>query len=137
AIREIQPTVSPDIGWNAFQARIQANQHTVTNGWGERWKEWLSHFQQGKTWTQRPAAICFALVAIIMQAGVIGALLLEQEKLNVDPALYRGWTTPATSSPVLRVRFKPDTPEKELRLLLAKVEGEIIAGPNQLGDYTI
>jgi hypothetical protein len=136
-IRENQPVVSRDIGWDAFQARIGKSPRVASIDWKVRWRRWFADFQQGRTWTQRPAAVYATLAIIMVQAGVVGTLVFEQGKLGMNAAVYRGWVPPTTTRPVLRVRFKPETPERKLRVLLIGLDGTIRAGPSQLGDYIV
>jgi hypothetical protein len=41
----------------------------------------------------------------------------------------------ALQGPFLKVNFKPDAREADIRLLLVQVHGSLASGPGQLGDY--
>ena len=48
-----------------------------------------------------------------------------------------GRTPVVTDGPLLKVNFAPQAKEVDLRLLLASVHGDLVAGPGQLGDYYV
>jgi hypothetical protein len=43
----------------------------------------------------------------------------------------------AEQGPYLKVNFKGDAREADIRLLLVEVNGSLAAGPGQLGDYYV
>lgn len=79
-------------------------------------------------------APAFALAAsmLLAQAAVIGFLVHER-----DASLAPLAGPPAVAGDLLQVAFKPDAIERELRALLASVEGELVGGPGALGVYTV
>lgn len=86
------------------------------------------------------AGFAFAATVMLAQAVMLGVLLQRTPDGAADQTL--GATRSAKAGGIeslgaLRVSFKPDTPERELRLLLVRVGARIIDGPNQLGEYVI
>lgn len=56
------------------------------------------------------------------------------------PGVFRTLSNPAdlqSTEPALRVVFAPETPESEIRALLAETGGQIAGGPSPMGAYLI
>ncbi len=73
-----------------------------------------------------------AAALIIAQAGVIGLLLWQYRDGPQYTELRTGTQGEAALGPVLRVSFKQDVREADLRKALADIGGEIVGGPCQL-----
>ena len=148
-IQADEPTVSDDIGLARTLARIRADTRPAAaaaaaqshppaasraqsarrteSGLGERVRQWFS--QLGMT-----PAFAMAALMVIVQTGVIFNMSNEDR----DYAQVR--SAPATASAsgeLLRVSFKPDARESDIRMLLVGVQGNIESGPGQLGDYYV
>jgi hypothetical protein len=41
------------------------------------------------------------------------------------------------AGPYVKLNFRPDAREQEIRLLLTQVQGTLASGPGQLGDYFV
>jgi hypothetical protein len=102
----------------------------------------LSAVERVRTWLARlvPApmlkpALAGALAVIALQAVVITAMVGERE----DTSLIR--TVPpvgTTEQPAfVKVNFRPDATEADIRMLLLDVQANIASGPGQLGDYYV
>jgi hypothetical protein len=77
-----------------------------------------------------------AVVLVLAQAGVIG--LLAWQYSPPDEGAMRTATPDARPrGPLLRVSFRSDVREGDLRRALAAVGGEIVGGPGQLGVYLV
>ena len=82
----------------------------------------------------RRPAFALGLLVILVQAGVI--LQLSTSDTGYDQMrAVSGQTSPAGA--LLRVNFKPQASETEIRLLLVSVQGNLEGGPGQLGDYYV
>jgi anti-sigma factor RsiW len=117
----------PMVGWAGVQVGLRGLRRAATPSLWDRFGAWLGPL------TARPLAPIAALV-IVVQAGVIGALMQRPAVVEDEP------TRSAASVPardVLQVRFKQSTAERELRGLLYSVGARIVDGPDQLGDYLI
>lgn len=94
-------------------------------------------------WWQRPSAQGWRLAQGLAFGVLVASLGLG---LVMNPALRggpvdeggatdirgaKGWA----DGPLLRVNFRPDTPEQALRLAVLQARCLIIAGPTRLGDY--
>ncbi len=97
----------------------------------DRFSEWLAS-SFGLAINAQAAAVALVLV----QAGVIG--LLAWQAGTSDDGAMRSVTADATPrGPLLRVAFRSDVRESDLRRALAAVNGEIVGGPGQLGVYLV
>jgi hypothetical protein len=88
----------------------------------------------------RPA---FAAAAAVVLAQAIALGLLVKAVYDRDRIITDFSTTRAvpgqlpSDKPTLQVTFKSSATEQQIRLLLVSVQATIIAGPTQLGDYTV
>ena len=110
------------IGLAGVLARIEAEKKPAARSWLTALDAWL-----------KPALL--ASVAII---GVQATLLLREPSTS----RYRGAEPPVSAASQstkahLNVVFTPSTSEAELRLLLAGIGAQIVAGPSLGGEYTL
>ena len=78
-----------------------------------------------------------AAALVVVQAGAI-ALLAWQYPREDEFGQTRAATPDATPrGPLLRVSFRADMREADLRRALADVGGEIVGGPGQIGVYLV
>ena len=104
--------------------------------WQDRISAWLN-----STVGIRSPAMAFSVAAVVLvQAGVIGALLLtspaEQALLSAEPPAAAP-NTAAANQVLLTVAFNPQTTELAMRQLLAANGAQILSGPSALGLYTV
>ena len=123
---------------------VRANVHTtnVRNKRAAR-PSLVARCYEALAWLQgngMRAGFAFAATVMLAQAVMLGVLLQRTPDGAEDHSLGATRSTTAggiESLGALRVSFNPDTPERELRLLLVRVGARIIDGPNQLGEYVI
>ncbi len=97
----------------------------------DRCSDWLASVLGFGLNTQ---ALAFGL--IVAQVGVIGLLLGQRPEAGYSET--RAAVADATPrGPLLRVSFRQDLREAELRRALAEIGGEIVGGPGQIGIYLI
>jgi anti-sigma factor RsiW len=133
-VRADEPDVSDEIGLARTLQRIRHESRPVVRqvvaapSFGERVRAWLDSFNLS------PAFAVAALV-VVVQAGVILNLSTGEQ----DHEQVRSVTTGAavTEGQLLRIAFKPEAREQDIRLLLVTVQGSIESGPGQLGDYYV
>ncbi|QTN22193.1 hypothetical protein HZ992_18815 [Rhizobacter sp. AJA081-3] len=85
-------------------------------------------------WLREPRGLVFASVAVIAtQFALIGHLVLDrgEDYSNVRATATR----PAPPGPFIKVSFRTDTTEKDMRFLVVGLGATIVGGPTQLGDY--
>jgi hypothetical protein len=100
-------------------------------GIGERLRDFLASFQL----TPR-----FALAAalVVVQAGFIGKLLVDQRELEAAYTEVRSAAGRVQlDGTLIRVSFKADARETDIRHLLVSIGGTVVEGPSQLGDYVV
>jgi hypothetical protein len=85
----------------------------------------------------------FAMSVIAVQFAMLAALSTYHFSANAPDSEMRS-TTPATSSgksteqsKFIRVSFKHTVSEPQMRQLLNTIQGDIVAGPSQLGEYYV
>ena len=139
-LREDAPAVSSEIGLERAIGRIRtegpapelprrasATQPSRLSSL----REWLSSL------VPQPAlkpAFAGALAVVALQAVVIVQLLGERDDTTEIRAVQG---TVTDQGPYLKVNFKADAREADIRLLLVEVNGSLAAGPGQLGDYYV
>jgi hypothetical protein len=79
----------------------------------------------------------YAAAAVIIAQSA--ALLHYHHELATNYSVYRTTPTPAAdvNQALLRVNFRVETREEDIRLALSGIEGVIVAGPGRLGDYYV
>jgi hypothetical protein len=83
----------------------------------------------------RPFVAIAAVCVIAVQSVVIYSLARHPQEDAQQIRASRA--VPADEGPLLRVNFAPDAKEADIRLLLSAVEGSLVGGPGQLGDYYV
>ena len=101
---------------------------------GERARRWPQPFA-GHPRFVRGALLAQAAVIVILLALAFWPALDRQQQ-----AQFRTLSdAPAAAAPVhqIRVVFRPDATEEQIRRLLLEVRGELAGGPSALGAYTV
>jgi hypothetical protein len=78
----------------------------------------------------RPA---FAYAAM----ALVAVALFEQQAREREYAEYRSLPTVQANTPLLRVIFKAEAKEVDIRGALVDVGGTLVGGPGQLGEYLV
>ncbi len=74
-----------------------------------------------------------ALAVALFVIGVQGVLLVQIQHKEISPVRSVGRSL--ADGPLLRVNFKPQAREAQIRLLMIEAHALIVAGPTRLGDY--
>jgi len=88
----------------------------------------------------RGALLAQAAVIVVLLAMPFWSRLAAPHQVVAPPASYRTLSdAPAAPQPVreIRVVFRPDATEAQIRQLLLEVRGELAGGPSALGAYTV
>jgi len=124
--------VPPDLGLARTLQRIRADRPALR----ERIRGWLGAAALGSVAAlARPIAAIAAVGLIAVQGGVIYSLVRHGQDDAQQVRALRA--LPTDERPLLRVNFAPDAKEADIRLLLSAVEGSLVGGPGQLGDYYV
>jgi hypothetical protein len=97
----------------------------------QRLREWFASIVPQAV--LRPA-FAGALAVVALQAVVIVSLIGERDE-STEMRTVR--PTVIEKGPYLKVNFKADARETDIRMLLVEVRGSLAAGPGQLGDYYV
>lgn len=138
-IKADAPQVSPDIGLDRLLDRVhlekQRRRARVRDSFLDRL---LAPIREAvASVTLRPVYAYAGAALLVVQAGVIGTLVIEQLATEQEYAEYRSIAPVPSPGPVLRVTFKDDARERDIRHALVDIGGTIVAGPGQLGEYIV
>lgn len=125
-IREGAPQVPATIGLDRALQRIAGQRPTFA----DRLRAWF-----GGRDGLRPAYGIALVALVLVQAGVIANLW--QQHTDDQQTIRAGRTEPVDDAPLLKVNFAAGTKEADLRFLLLEVQGVLVGGPGQLGDYYV
>jgi len=119
------PKVPETIGLAKVLARIGAERPT----WSQRLGALLGSL------AAKPSVAFAGLAVIVAQAGLIAHLSVTPQD---DASQMRAVSaTPTQARPLLKINFAPDAREADIRHLLIGVQGRLVGGPGQLGDYFV
>lgn len=132
-ISEQVSQVPADIGLQRAMAQVRddAKQAKSPSLW-QRLVNWLAQLTPRGSPRFAPAMAALATL-IVLQAGMLTNLLLKPDETSAIRSGAQGWA----DGPLLRVNFKADAKESEIRLLLVEAQALIVAGPTTLGDYFV
>lgn len=133
------PAVSSEVGLDRTMARIRAERGATapkraaptSETFGERVRGWLAALLPQPV--LKPA-LASALAVVVAQAVVIANLATERDDSTEIRAVK---PTVVDKGPWVKVNFKADARETDIRLLLVQVGGSLTAGPSQLGDWYV
>lgn len=139
-IRDDLPAVASEVGMERALRRIrsenptpQAVRRAATPSAMERLRDWFASLVPQPM--LRPA-FAGALAVVALQTIVI-----VQMAGNADDDASQMRAIPGTSiveqGPYLKVNFKGEAREADIRMLLVETHGSLAAGPGQLGDYYV
>jgi hypothetical protein len=139
-IRADVPAVSSEVGLERALGRIrregpapQQARRAATPSLMERLGAWLS------TLVPQPV-LKPAFVAALAVVAVQGVVIVQMAGESDDEAGLMRSVPPGQmveQGPYLKVNFKGDAREADIRMLLVEVHGSLAAGPGQLGDYYV
>jgi hypothetical protein len=121
-LHENAPAVSEELGMDKLFTRIRAERRAPAPSLMERVRELFGF--------KLTPAFAMTAALLLVQAAVITGLMIERPDVATTravPGAYAG--------PFVRVSFQPQATEQEIRLLLVEVQGQLVAGPGQLGNY--
>ena len=98
----------------------------------ERVRDWLSRLVPAP---MLKPALASALAVIALQTVVITSMVGEPE--DTSPIRTPKPINVTEQGPYLKLNFKPDASEADIRMLLIDVQANLASGPGQLGDYYV
>jgi hypothetical protein len=130
------PAVSAEVGFDKVMARIRGERAPARSaarqapGFGERLREFFASI------TPQPLlkpALAGALAVVVVQGIVIANLASTDESTEIRAVK----PTVVDPGPFLKVNFKADAREADIRMLLVEINGSLAGGPGQLGDWYV
>lgn len=127
---------SSEVGLERAMQRIRAGRPPASAAapasFARRVREWLSRLVAP---AMLKPALASALAVIALQAVVITTMVGERDD----------WSSERTMPPIgsteqpafVKVNFRPDATEADIRMLLIDAQASIASGPGQLGDYYV
>jgi hypothetical protein len=134
------PAVSAEVGLDKVMARIRAERapaHAAarpaapSSSFMERLRDFFASI------TPQPMlkpALAGALAVVVVQGIVIANLATQEDEGSVIRATR---PTVIDPGPFLKVNFKADAKEADIRMLLVEINGSLAGGPGQLGDWYV
>lgn len=124
-------SMPPLPGWERTERILQAERRPAAPGLLERMS---ARFAQvfGVRFDMQAAAVALVLV----QAVAIGVMAWPGREAGED-RIRGAAQDPAPRGPLLRVSFRDDVREADLRRVIAGAGAEIVGGPGQLGVYLL
>ena len=138
-LREDVPAVSSEVGMERALHRMrtegpvpQSPRRAAQPSLLARIGDWFGSFVPQPM--LRPA-FAGALAVVALQGAVIVDLILDRGDESTQLRAIQPNVT--DKGPYLKLNFKADAREADIRLLLVEVQGSLAAGPGQLGDYYV
>ena len=132
------PAVAAEVGLDKAMARIRAERaptrapaQAAQPTLGGRVRGWLAALAPQPL--LRPA-LAGALAVVVVQGIVIANLATQGDDTSEIRATRPTVTEPG---PFLKVNFKADAREADIRMLLVEINGSLAGGPGQLGDWYV
>ena len=121
---------SSEVGLARVLQRIRADRARPAPTRPRLWRELLARLLSPALLKPMAAG---AMAVLALQGVLIGALI---EPRNDETSATRMVPMPMTDpGPFVKINFKPDAQESDIRMLLIEVRATLAAGPGQLGDY--
>jgi hypothetical protein len=140
-VREDVPAVSAEVGLERALQRMrsegpapQGSRRAAQPSLGEKLRGWLGALVPQAV--LRPA-LAGAMALLVVQGVVIVQLMERHEDESTELRTLRGGAAEAQAGPYLKLNFKAEAREADIRMLLVGIHGSLAAGPGQLGDYYV
>lgn len=128
ALQACTPAAHSRVGIDRVMQRI-ANSSPTRKSFFSQISDWLGGTVSSK-------AFAGACAVIALQFGLFGALVHNASDSETEEAKqFRAVQTTVVTHVALRVNFKENTTERDMRFLLVSNGARIVAGPTQLGSY--
>ena len=124
--------VPADVGYARIAPRLRARAPALATPWQPVTTPW----QRLRDWFSLPAPRGWRLAQGLAFGLVVGmGVMLAVNNGRDEAPIMRGATPGRADGPLLRVSFRPEASERNLRLALIEARALIVAGPTRLGDY--
>ncbi len=127
------PVIAQDLGLARLRSRIRADAtNAVTASVRAARTSLWTRFQHGLS---RPQWVSAMGVLVVAQAGLIAWLALTPDVTSEEVSATR--SVGVTQVHTLRVSFRADASEREIRAALVGAAARIVGGPTQIGEYWV
>jgi hypothetical protein len=134
--KEVQdniPRSAPDLGLTSTLVKIEMHSNLG--------RDQLSRVKPVENWFDRlfsggfqfRPAYALGIAIIFMQTALIGYLIPDGVESYSQVRATR--IVPPSVGPFIKVSFRPDAKESDIRFLMIQLGASIVGGPSQLGDY--
>lgn len=127
ALQACTPVAHSRVGMDSVMQRVASYARSSSSPFS-RLADWFG----GTVSTKAFAGAC-ALIAL--QFGLFGAFMRKASDAETDATQFRATQVAAVTHIAVRVSFKANTTERDMRFLLVSNGARIVAGPTQLGSY--
>ena len=127
ALQACTPAAHSRVGIDRVMKRIAGSSPT-SKGFFSQISDWLGGTVSSK-------AFAGACAVIALQFGLFGALVHNASESETEATQFRAAQTAAVTHVAVRVNFKENATERDMRFLLVSNGARIVAGPTQLGSY--
>jgi hypothetical protein len=136
-LRAVQTTVqaeavpaSAEVGLERVMQRIHGERKTAAPSKPQGLANWLSRLFSPPVLKPMFAG---AMAVVALQAVVISSLMTERDDTSPIRTVPLGGVV--EHGAYVKVNFKPDAREADIRMLMIDVQASLASGPGQLGDY--
>jgi hypothetical protein len=136
-LRAVQTTVqaeavpaSAEVGLDRVMQRIHGERKTAAPLKPQSLAGWLSRLLSPPVLKPMFAG---AMAVVALQAVVISSLMTERD--DTSPTRTVQPSSAVEHGAYVKVNFKPDAREADIRMLMIDVQASLASGPGQLGDY--
>jgi hypothetical protein len=136
-LRAVQTTVqaeavpaSAEVGLERVMQRIHADRRAAAPADEHRLRDWFTRLLSPPV--LRPM-LAGAMAVVALQAVVITSLMNPGDDTSPVRTVPPGGV--AEHGAYVKVNFKPDAREADIRMLMIDVQASLASGPGQLGDY--
>jgi hypothetical protein len=142
-VKEDVPAASSEVGLDRAMQRIRAERAPARAGKVPQAApaSLLDKIRSGLAALLPQAALRPALAGALALVAVQAVVILQMATTpSIDDATQIRAVPPVSAidpGPYLKVNFKGEAREADIRLLLVEVRGSLVAGPGQLGDYYV
>lgn len=130
-LRADAPEQSPDAGLERLLHRVRLERQPLPRQPERGLALLLGRIRDFLSGVVMRPAVTYAAIALVAVA------LLDQHAREREYAEYRSFATVAGDAPLLRVTFKPEATERDIRGALLDVAATLVGGPGQLGEYLV
>lgn len=134
AERMLVPVAAQDVGLASLLSRVRA-ERPVAGSKEQPAAGWRAAWVAVQHWLTAPQWAAAMSLAVFAQAGVIAWLAFSDDHAADGQSASR--SVGVAEVRTLRVSFRPEASEADIRAALVAVAARIVGGPTQIGEYWV